>query len=296
MKDNNSHNLRNRLFFLLVFCFAFNLYNANALMIEDIASAEKSLRVAGAKLSVSDNIDTNITAIKKAIDFAREEEADILLTPEGTLSGYTTDFDSKNAEKGLEGILEYARDAKIGLALGTCFYEPDGKCYNQIRFYDKKGNYLGFHSKILLCGNHNDPDAGEINDFATSSLRTFEFEGIKIGGLICNDMWSNPMCTTLHDSHLSQQLSKMGAQVIFHAVNGGRDDSEWAIINWNFHASNLRMRASSGGIWIVTSDNSYPENLNSSSPSGVIDPDGNWACTTKNKGVQYFVYTIDLND
>ena len=285
MKENNSHNLYKRLFFLLVFCFGLNLYNAHA---------QQSLRVAGAKLSVSDNIDTNITSIKKAIDFAREEGADILVTPEGSLSGYTADFDVKKTEKGLKEILGYARDANIGLALGTCFYEPDGKCYNQIRFYDKKGSFLGFHSKVLLCGNHNDPDGGEINVFASSSLRTFEFEGIKIGGLICNDMWSNPMCTTLHDSHLSQQLSKMGAQVIFHAVNGGRDDSEWAVINWNFHASNLRMRASSGKIWIVTADNSFPENIKSSSPSGVLDPDGNWAFPTKHKGVQYFVYTIEL--
>ncbi len=296
MNDKNTHNLRNILVALLAFYFILYTQNVHAFMIDDINSGEKSLRVAGAKLSVSENIDTNIAAIKKAIDFAGENEADILVTPEGSLSGYTTDFDSKKAQEGLKEIREYARDAEIGLALGTCFYEGDGKCYNQIRFYDKEGSFLGFHSKILLCGNHNDPHGGEINEFASSPLRTFEFEGVTIGGLICNDMWSNPMCTTLHDSHLSQQLSKMGAQVIFHAVNGGRDDSEWAIINWNFHASNLRMRASSGGIWIVTADNSYPENLKSSAPSGVLDPKGNWACPTEHKGVQYFVYTIELTD
>ena len=296
MKDNNSHHLHNLLFFLLIFCFAFTTTNIHAQMKENKNNSQKLLRVAGAKLAVSDNIDTNIEAIKKAIDFAREEEADILLTPEGSLSGYTTDFDIKKAEKGLKEIQDYAREAKIGLALGTCFYEPDGKCYNQIRFYDKKGNFLGFHSKILLCINPNNYNEGELYEFETSPLRTFEFEGIKIGGLICNDVWANPMYTSLPDTHLSQQLSDMGARIIFHAVNGGRDDSEWATINWNFHGSNLRMRAAAGGTWVVTADNSYPENLNSSSPSGVIDPDGNWACPTKEKGVQYFVYTINLND
>jgi len=287
MKIEHIHKLRKILLTLLT------LYS---MLYTNNVHAQKSLRVAGAKFSVSDNIDINVAAIKKAIDFARENEADILLTPEGSLSGYTPNFDRNKAEKGLKEIREYARDAKIGLALGTCFYEDDGKCYNQIRFYDREDCFLGFHSKILLCGNHNDPQAGEINEFASSPLRTFEFEGVEIGGLICNDMWSNPMCTTLHDSHLSQQLSKMGAQVIFHAVNGGRDDSEWAIINWNFHTSNLRMRASSGGIWIVTADNSYPESLKSSAPSGVLDPDGNWVCSTEHKGVQYFVYTIELTD
>ena len=126
MRENNSRNFRNRILFILVFCFAFNMYNAHALMIENIGEAEKNLKVAGAKLSVSDNIETNIASIKKAIDFAREEGADILVTPEGSLSGYTADFDVKKAEKGLKEILAYASDAKIGLALGTCFYEPDG--------------------------------------------------------------------------------------------------------------------------------------------------------------------------
>ncbi len=253
---------------------------------------ESHLKVAGVKMAVSDDISANVAAIRKAIDFARLENADILLTPEGSLSGYTHDFDRKEVQKALQEIVDYASLAKVGLALGTCFYEADDKCYNQIRFYDKEGNFLGFHSKILRCGDHGDPEAGEINIYAVSPLRTFEFEGVIIGGLICNDMWANPACTTLPDTHLSQQLSNMGARIIFHAVNGGRDDSEWALVNWNFHESNLRMRAGSGGIWIVTADNSHPRNLNSSCPSGVLNNKGTWVCTTEAKDEQFFSYTI----
>jgi predicted amidohydrolase len=255
---------------------------------------QKRLIVAGIKSAVSDDIAANVTAIKKAIDYARTGKADIILTPEGSLSGYTPDFDGKKVRMALDEIVEYAASAGVGLALGTCFFEEDGKCYNQIRFYDKAGNYLGFHSKILRCGSHGDPKKGEINDYATTPLRTFDFEGVTIGGLICNDMWANPECTTLPDTHLSQQLSQMGASIIFHAAYGGRDDSEWSQVNWNYHESNLRMRARSGGIWIVTADSSNPTNLDSSCPSGVIDPKGNWVCTTESAGVQYFSFTIDL--
>ena len=150
----------------------------------------------------------------------------------------------------------------------------------------------GISLNILKTGSHDNPKKGEINEYASSSLRTFEFENVTIGGLICNDMWANPVCTTLPDTHLSQQLSTMGAKIIFHAVNGSRDDSGWSAVNWNFHESNLRIRAYSGGIWIVTCDNSYPEHFKSSCPSGVLDPDGNWVCETEAKGVQYFSYTI----
>ncbi|MCK4750678.1 MAG: hypothetical protein KAT15_26650, partial [Bacteroidales bacterium] len=48
---------------------------------------EFNLKVAGAKLAVSDDISTNVASIRKAIDYARREGADILLTPEGSLSG-----------------------------------------------------------------------------------------------------------------------------------------------------------------------------------------------------------------
>jgi predicted amidohydrolase len=255
----------------------------------------KSIRVAAVKSAVSEDIEVNLKAMKKAIDYAYDEKADILLTPEGSLSGYTPDFDRVEVRKALEEVVLYASSAGVGLALGTCYYEADGKCYNQIRFYDKAGNFLGFHSKILRCGDHEDPKRGEINHYAVTPLRTFEFEGVIIGGLICNDMWANPGCTTLPDTHLSQQLSKMGARIIFHAAYGGRDDSDWSKVNWNYHESNLRMRAASGGIWIVTADSSNPVDLNSSCPSGVVDPNGDWACTSEAKGIQYFSYTIDLD-
>lgn len=41
---------------------------------------EKSIKVAGVKMMVSNDIPTNVESIKKAIDFAKKEKADILLT------------------------------------------------------------------------------------------------------------------------------------------------------------------------------------------------------------------------
>lgn len=42
-----------------------------------------------------------------------------------------------------------AAGKNLGLALGTCYFEGDGRCYNQVRFYTGDGAYLGFHSKTL---------------------------------------------------------------------------------------------------------------------------------------------------
>ena len=178
----------------------------------------------------------------------------------------------------------------------TCYVEPDDqKCYNEIRFYDDRGRFLGFHTKTLLCGSLTDPPKGEINSYSTRPLRTFEIKGIKIGGLICNDMWGNPQCTPMPDPHLSQQLSKLGARVIFLAINGGRNGSDWSEqVNWPFHETNMRMRAVAGKLWVVSADNCYPTSVPCSAPSGVLRPDGTWAAKANREGEQVVVHTIRL--
>jgi len=250
--------------------------------------------VACAQIPVEKSIKSNYEAISRAVEFAINEKADILLTPEGSLSGYTHEFSQEETNDCLKTILRNVK-GKLGLALGTCFTEDDGRCYDQIRFYDKNGRLLGFHSKTLLCSTLTDPPEGELQHFAAKPLRTFTFEKVKIGGLICNDMWANPCCTYMPDSHLSQELARMGAKIVFHAVNGGRDASEFSqVVTRNFHESNLRMRAKAAGVWIVTVDNCVPEDIPCSSPGGVIDPNGDWVAQLPPKGERFLVYAINI--
>lgn len=256
----------------------------------------KRLRVAAAQVPVAQDIAKNVETICRAIDHAVAEGADILLTPEGSLSGYTPGFDREKLNRALETVIARARAGDLALALGTCFVEPaDGRCYNQIRFYDQKGEFLGFHPKTLTCGTMTDPPKGEINDYARRPLRTFDLDGVTIGGLICNDMWGNPACTPMPETHLSQQLSRMGARIVFHAINGGRDGSEWSEnVHWPFHESNMRLRARAGGIWVVSADNCAPTSIPCSAPSGILKPDGHWAAKAPRKGEHVVVYTIEL--
>ncbi len=253
-------------------------------------------RVAGYQMPVGRDIEENARKITRAVDTASENGAEILLTPEGALSGYTHEFDTVAVAKKLDQITAYAASRQIGLALGTCFVEEDGRCCNQIRFYRPDGEYLGFHSKILCCGSVNGEASGEVNHYAVSELRTFQWrDGIWFGGLICNDMWANPGCTPMPDPHLSQQLAAMGADIILHAVNGGRNGSPLSDLTRQYHESNLRLRARAGEIWIVTVDNAYPEDLPCAAPSGVINPAGDFVYRARPNGEQLFVQTITIN-
>jgi predicted amidohydrolase len=244
------------------------------------------IRVAGAQIPVLGDIDLNTDTIANAIEFAIGARADILLTPEGSLSGYAPSFDQCKVERAMDVLVEKARAGNLGLALGTCFIEPDdGGVYNEIRFFDKGGRFLGFHSKILRT-------SGEARDYACLPLRTFDFHGTIIGGLICNDLWANPECTDEPDPHLTRQLAGRGAQIIFQAVNGGRSGDSFMETIHNFHEANLRMRARASKTWIITVDNCFPFNLPVSAPSGVVDPRGNWAIKAPMQGEQLFVHDI----
>jgi predicted amidohydrolase len=262
----------------------------------DSPLSARQLRVAVAQIPVVADIGANIETISRAIDRAVAEKAEVLLTPEGSLSGYTHKFDQARVEAGLKKLVAKADSVDLALALGTCFVEPDdGRCYNQVRFYDADGKFLGFHAKTLRCGSMTKPTRGEINHYAARPLRTFQLKGITVGALICNDMWANPGCTPMPDPHLSQQLADKGAKIIFHAVNGGRNGSEWSRkVFWPFHETNLRIRAQTGKLWIVTTDNCHPTDIPCSAPSGVIKPNGNWAVKTPDRAEQMVVYTINL--
>jgi predicted amidohydrolase len=254
-----------------------------------------SICVAGIQMAVTNDVGRNAESISRAIGEARGAGAGILLTPEGALSGYRPDFEVADVEQALEQVTSLAREQGVGLALGTCFKEADGLTHDELRFYMPDGVYLGRHDKTLRCGTLTNPSVGEIQHYATSSLRVFTFCGVVIGGLVCNDMWANPECTPMPDPQLSRQLSSMGARIIFHAVNGGRDESPWSReVVWNFHDSNLRMRARAGRVHIVTVDSSFPAHLPCAAPGGVVDPQGEWVCRTHPKGEEFFVHTIEL--
>ena len=253
------------------------------------------IRVAAFQMAVGRDVSENARKIVNAIDRACDDGAEILLTPEGSLSGYTHEFDPSDVDAELTRVTEHAHKRRIGLALGTCFVEDDRKCYNQIRFYRPDATYLGFHAKTLRCGDPDGRPGGEVEHFAAADLRTFRWrDGVRVGGLICNDLWANPEYTPMPDSHLSQRLSAMGAQVIFHAVNGGRDATAWTELTYQFHEANLRLRARAGNIWVVTVDSAAPIELPCSAPSGIISPAGTFECRLQRQGEQYFAYTIQL--
>jgi predicted amidohydrolase len=221
------------------------------------------------------------------------EHANILLTPEWSLSGQGA-YQAEEVKSALANVTHHARDKKVGLALGTNFLEEDGVVRNELRIYDQEGNFLGYHAKIP-DGIKMKKNALGVSVYDYSVLRTSNFRGIKIGGLLCNDLWCNPGGPSMPDPHLTMQLSEMGCKIIFHGVNRGRSEHDWTTkTTWNFHRSNLILRASAAKVSIVTVDISYPGIYHCSAPSGVLAPTGKFLIEAKSQGEDYLVYDIEL--
>ena len=53
-------------------------------------------------MNVSNDINANMKQIEEGIMKAAAEGAEFLVTPEGSLSGYTSEFDQKNWQKHLK--------------------------------------------------------------------------------------------------------------------------------------------------------------------------------------------------
>lgn len=253
------------------------------------------LRIAGAQIpAIPGDINYNCEAVKRGIDFAVKEKADVLLTPENSLGKF--DCDVTALKSALDDVTAKACKAGLALALGSDFFEDDGYWYNQIRFYASDCKYLGAHNKVLLCGPLDGPPKGELERCKTKPLRTFSLKGITVGGAVCNDLFAHPMVTPMQDPHVAHQLAKMGARIIFHSVNGYRENSDFVLkVTKGYHDGNMQIRANGNKVWIVSVDNSYPLDIPCSTSCGVIDPDGKWVLKTEPVGEQFFVYTIEID-
>jgi predicted amidohydrolase len=256
------------------------------------------LRVAGAQIPVTRNVEKNVEAITRAIDFAAREKADVLVTPEGSLSGYTHEFDVAATADAIDLVVRRANEKQVALVLGTCFAASDGARYDAQRFYDHNGKYLGFHAKVLLCRHMTEPGkTGELDYFKSAPLRTFDLNGVTVGGLVCNDVWGNPEWTPMADPHLAQQLSSLGAHVVFASVNSGEAEGDELALLRAYHESNLSIRARSAKLWFVVANASDPnETRDVNCRSGVLAPDGHWVVRADPKGEQFFAQTIDIGE
>lgn len=259
------------------------------------------IRLAGAQIPCSKNIQKNIETIKTAIDWAVENKVDYLVTPEASLSGYQDVFDSDDLKNGLTEVESYVKETGISLCLGTLWNEPEeGESVrrNQIRSYDYNGMLQGIVNKTILCPL--DEQLGVVRNpfFIPMFLNTkVEKHIIPTAGYICNDLYGK-----YGDISLTDYYSMYNFKLYIHSTNAERNVNpihdkifnDWNTANIQISSYLMPKRV------LLTVDNCIGmngEDYNgpTSSPSGILKG-GEWLVQAPRTGQHFFYYDFDFDD
>lgn len=261
-----------------------------------------TIRFAGAQIPCSSDLNKNVETLKKALDWAFDNSIDYLVTPEGSLTGYIPDFDTKNrrtfkdVQDAADIVTEYARSKNIGLFLGTLWIEnrnEKNQREDQIRYYDKSGKFSGSHTKMYRADYENTEPNFPVDNMIVSD----KGGNLNALGMICNDFWGGPMYRMMALPLLAEDLM---SHIIVHSTNGFRgEEPEYDQIMNVWHEGNLRMFSFYLGIPILTVDNCWLTNGDeyqgpTSSQSGVLIH-GDWVVKAPRTGTQYFYYDFDFD-
>lgn len=258
------------------------------------------VRFAGAQLPCTDNVDVNIISIKKAIDWAVENQVDYLLTPEGSLSGYHKDFDTPELVQGLAEIEQYAAN-KVALCLGTMWIEKEGEFdvrRNQVRLYHKDGTFNTAIDKTIVTPHDGDLGIIASQNVYAAALSDFvnaDSEPLVAGVFICNDFYGRD-----NYPNLTRMAYQNGAHIFLHATNADRGVGRlYDKIMDDWHTAHLQMTSYLSGLPVVTVDNCCGMaggewDGPTSSQSGILIG-GEWVVKAPRYGTHYFYYDLLLD-
>jgi predicted amidohydrolase len=121
-----------------------------------------------------------------------------------------------------------------------------------------------------------------MTEYIEGNLKTFDWNGLRFGILICNDLWATPGYTTMPNPYLPWKLKQMGAQFIVHCINSGTAQKYRP-----FHESSAELWALSLHIPILEV-NAAQGNETINAQSGLIDANGDRALRVPDKSLQFF--------
>jgi predicted amidohydrolase len=210
-----------------------------------------------AQFPISLSIGQNLESIKQILGHA--QPGDLVLLPEGSVSGYSLDLsfletlDLLELESGLALLQSEAQERRIHLWVGACL-NNDGRWFNAAIGYSPNGEKSIYH-KVNLA-NHERSTFTAGSDLPVFRLNTSAGK-VVIGVQVCRE---------LRYPEQWGWLARRGAQIILHLDNAV--GHAWNLPVWRSH---LVSRAAETQRFVLSANNAAPEQ---NSPTIAIAPDG----------------------
>jgi len=238
----------------------------------------RRLRVAAAQIEVGGELDLNLETILGAVRDAAAVGAELVVTPEAALTGYSPaighgrDADEwPSVREGLATIAGLASELGIWVAVGTEVW--DGEAWlNRLQVYSDHGQPVAAYDKVHLFGD----DARYYRPGAHHTI--FQMRGIKIGLQICYDV-------RFPEGYRS--LLAQGAEVVLQGFYAAGGDT-WKLPVMGAH---LRSRAAENGFFLVAANVAGPLQF---VRSQIVDPSGLLLGQANQDHVELVTATLDL--
>ena len=207
--------------------------------------------VGGCQIPVTLDIFQNLNEIKKAIDWAAGNNVNIMSTPECALSGYLWQPESNadprvlHISQSITELVSYSFSKGVDLILGTaCYNELDQWCDSLHFIIDGKIEHIHYKNVIF-----------EHQYISGTGVRTIEYNGRQIGGLLCSDVWGNPISNPDSSASLIRSLQSQRCDVLFVSANTPKGPQNSLFRDW--HNICVRMFGYLGNWDTVVSENTY---------------------------------------
>jgi predicted amidohydrolase len=259
------------------------LWSGAAALAAPTASPREIQKVTIAQITVGRKVAENLAHMRMAFQQAKADGADWILFPECALSGYYGGFDQREVAVAFEEVRGLCRDASVVGLIGTGWRDEGGKPQNQVRVVGRDGNLVGRYAKTCLT-------FSDARAFAPGGLpMVHDAGGVRFGTLICNGMWVTPGFTDGPNPHLSRQIAKAGARVLFHAVSSGSGERYRG-----YHENNLFVRAAEARCRFVVANSAGREDVNCT--SGIVGTEFAYEASLPRRGDQVATLRFALKD
>jgi len=231
-----------------------------------------------AQFPISSNITSNLQIMLNTV--SQVEENEVVLFPEGALSGYDSDpsfLEQVDLEvlKWAMGELQTAvSHKKIHLIFGSCLFEQ-GKWVNAGLYFSHNATPFIYHKVNLATNERGHFQAG-------STLPTFT---LNVGKLQITAAMQ--LCREIRFPEQWQYLARSGAQILFYLTNAVGDDAVLPV--WRSH---LVSRAAENQRFVIASNNAHDQQK---CPTMIINPSGNVLAEIVSANIETQRVQIQLN-